>query len=70
MKCIETTKITPEDKFNSLPDQDLLAKEISSINTFIYDFEIKQTNWLWSQLKFIKVSNGKIDFSGKLVQSK
>ena len=46
------------------------SKEISSINTFIYDFETKQTNWLWSQLKFIKVSNGKIDFSGKLVQSK
>ena len=27
-RCIETTKITPEDEFNSLPDQDLLAKKL------------------------------------------
>ena len=27
-RCIETTKITPEDEFNSLPDKDLLATEI------------------------------------------
>ena len=25
-KCYETTKITPEDQFNSLPDQNLLQK--------------------------------------------
>src|SRR5210317_1982067 len=28
-KCFETTKITPEDEFNSLPDKDLLAKKIN-----------------------------------------
>ena len=33
-KCIETTKITPEDKFNSLPDQDLLAKEIKELDLY------------------------------------
>jgi len=33
-KCIETTKITPEDKFNSLPDQNLLAKEIKELNLY------------------------------------
>ena len=33
-KCIETTKITPEDKFNSLPDQDLLAKEIQELDLY------------------------------------
>ena len=27
-KCIDTTKNTPEDEFNSLPDEDLMAKEI------------------------------------------
>ena len=34
-KCIETTKNTPEDEFNSLPDKDLLAEEVKDLN--IYD---------------------------------
>jgi len=34
-KCVETTKNTPEDEFNSLPDKDLLAKE--TINLNLYD---------------------------------
>ena len=33
-RCIETTKITPEDEFNSLPDKDLLAKEIKDLNLY------------------------------------
>ena len=33
-KCYETTKITPEDEFNSLPDQNLLAKEIKELNLY------------------------------------
>ena len=33
-KCIETTKITPEDEFNSLPDKNLLAQQISSLNLY------------------------------------
>jgi PmbA protein len=33
-KCIETTKITPEDEFNSLPDKDLLAKNIKDLNLY------------------------------------
>ncbi|MDA9597741.1 TldD/PmbA family protein [Candidatus Pelagibacter sp.] len=33
-RCIATTKITPEDEFNSLPDQDLLAKKISDLNLY------------------------------------
>ena len=33
-RCIETTKITPADEFNSLPDQDLLAKEINELNLY------------------------------------
>ena len=27
-RCVETTKVTPEDEFNSLPDKDLLATKI------------------------------------------
>ena len=33
-KCIETTKNTPEDEFNALPDKDLLAKEVKELNLF------------------------------------
>ena len=33
-KCIETTKNTPEDEFNSLPDKELLAKDIKDLNLF------------------------------------
>ena len=34
-KCYETTKITPEDEFNSLPDQNLLSDSLKNLN--IYD---------------------------------
>ena len=34
-QCYETTKITPEDEFNSLPDQNLLADSLKNLN--IYD---------------------------------
>ena len=33
-KCVETTKNTPEDEFNSLPDRDLLAKEVKDLNLY------------------------------------
>ncbi len=33
-KCIETSKNTPEDEFNSLPDKDLLAKEVKDLNLY------------------------------------
>ena len=33
-KCIETTKNTPEDEFNALPEKDLLAKEIKELNLY------------------------------------
>ena len=33
-KCLETTKITPEDEFNSLPDKDLAAKNIKDLNLY------------------------------------
>ena len=33
-RCIETTKITPEDEYNSLPDKDLLANKINDLNLY------------------------------------
>ena len=33
-KCIETTKNTPEDEFNSLPDKNLLANDIKNLNLY------------------------------------
>ncbi len=33
-KCIETTKNTPEDEFNSLPDKNLLAKNIRDFDLY------------------------------------
>jgi len=33
-KCIETTKNTPEDEFNTLPDKDLLAEEVKELNLY------------------------------------
>jgi len=33
-KCIETTKNTPEDEFNSLPDKNLLAKKTKELNLY------------------------------------
>ena len=33
-RCIETTKITPEDEFNSLPDKELLANKINDLNLY------------------------------------
>ena len=33
-KCIETTKNTPEDEFNSLPDKDLLARGVKNLNLY------------------------------------
>ena len=33
-KCIETTKNTPEDEFNGLPDKNLLAQEVKELNLY------------------------------------
>jgi PmbA protein len=33
-RCIETTKVTPEDEFNSLPDKDLMATKIDDLNLY------------------------------------
>jgi PmbA protein len=51
-RCIETTKITPEDEFNSLPDKDLLAKEIKDLN--LYDDDHIENNKKIEYLKEVE----------------
>ena len=48
-RCIETTKITPGDEFNSLPDQDLLAKKIDDLN--LYDDDHIENN---EKIRYLK----------------
>ena len=33
-KCVETTKNTPDDEFNSLPDNNLLVKEVKNLDLY------------------------------------
>ncbi len=60
-KCIETTKNTPEDEFNSLPDEDLLAKEIKDLNLYD-DTHFKNENKIdyLTRLEISASSNKKI----------
>ena len=60
-KCIETTKNTPEDEFNSLPDKDLLAKEVKDLNLFD-DTHIKNENKIeyLTKLEIASSNNKKI----------
>jgi len=60
-KCIETTKNTPEDEFNSLPDKDLLAKEITDLNLYD-DTHISNDNKIeyLSRLEIAASNNKKI----------
>ena len=60
-KCIETTKNTPEDEFNSLPDKDLLAKEVKDLN--LYDdthFENDKKIEYLKELEEVASNNKKI----------
>jgi len=51
-RCIETTKITPEDELNSLPDQDLLADKINDLN--LYDDDHIENNEKIEYLKEVE----------------
>ena len=53
-RCIETTKITPEDEFNSLPDKDLLATKINDLN--LYDDDHKENDEKIEYLKEVEES--------------
>ena len=56
-KCIETTKNTPEDEFNSLPDKDLLATEVKNLDLYD-DTHIKNENKI-EYLKRLEASASK-----------
>ena len=53
-KCVETTKNTPEDEFNSLPDKDLFAKEAEDLN--LYDDTHLENNKKIDYLKRLEES--------------
>ena len=53
-KCIETTKNTPEDEFNWLPDKNLLAKEVKDLDLYD-DTHIENDNKI-EYLKRLEVS--------------
>ena len=53
-KCVETTKNTPEDEFNSLPDKDLFAKESEDLN--LYDDTHLENNKKIDYLKRLEES--------------
>ena len=53
-KCIEITKNTPEDEFNSLPDKNLLAKEVKDLDLYD-DTHIENDNKI-EYLKRLEVS--------------
>ena len=53
-KCIETTKNTPEEEFNSLPDKNLLAKEVKDLDLYD-DTHIENDNKI-EYLKRLEVS--------------
>ena len=53
-KCIETTKNTPEDEFNSLPDKNLLSKEVKDLDLYD-DTHIENDNKI-EYLKRLEVS--------------
>ena len=53
-KCIETTKNTPEDEFNALPDKDLLAQEVKEFN--LYDDTHVENNKKIEYLSRLEIS--------------
>ena len=53
-KCIETTKNTPEDEFNSLPERDLLAKEVKDLD--LYDDNHIENNQKIDYLKKLETA--------------
>ena len=67
-KCVETTKNTPDDEFNSLPDNNLLVKEVKNLD--LYDDTNFENDQKIDYLKNLeaaaandnKIINGKIGY--------
>ena len=63
-KCIETTKNTPEDEFNSLPDRDLLAKEAKDLNLYD-DTNLKNDH----KIDYLKKLEASAAFNKKIINT-
>ena len=63
-KCIETTKNTPEDEFNALPDKDLLAREIKELN--LYDDTHIENN---DKIKYLSVLENSASVDKKIINT-
>ena len=63
-KCIETTKNTPEDEFNSLPDRDLLAKEVKDLNLYD-DTNLKNDH----KIDYLKKLEASAAFNEKIINT-
>ena len=63
-KCIETTKNTPEDEFNSLPDRDLLAKEVKDLNLYD-DTNLKNDH----KIDYLKKLEASAAFNKKIINT-
>jgi len=63
-KCIETTKNTPEDEFNSLPDKDLLAQEIKELNLYD-DTHIENDN----KIKYLSILENSASADKKIINT-
>ena len=63
-KCVETTKNTPEDEFNSLPDRDLLAKEVKDLNLYD-DTNLKNDH----KIDYLKKLEASAAFNKKIINT-
>ena len=63
-KCIETTKNTPEDEFNALPDKDLLAREIKELNLYD-DTHIENDN----KIKYLSILENSASVDKKIINT-
>ena len=63
-KCIEITKNTPEDEFNSLPDRDLLAKEVKDLNLYD-DTNLKNDH----KIDYLKKLEASAAFNEKIINT-
>ena len=62
-KCFETTKNTPEDEFNSLPDKDLLSKEVKDLD--LYDDTHIEND---QKIEYLKKLNQDVHYSETILQ--
>ena len=63
-KCIETTKNTPEDEFNALPDKDLLAREIKELNLYD-DTHIENDD----KIKYLSILENSVSGDKKIINT-